>query len=170
MGCSRMRCLPTSAWPPSRCRLTWKLGMLFDNRPPPTQRCIIFVLGACWLHLQTVGRVRHLLSLLVPSAHVAVFPAGVPAAAPLLVPPPARRLQTVSSVPAPSAQRPPDPWFQAFRVLFLRSCPTSHFKILPLPPNCLSSFRAVVFLSFYLLLIVLVFYVLTLTLSSLDGS
>lgn len=170
MGCSGMRCFPTSAWPPeppSRGRLTWKLGMLFDVPRPPTH-------AASHSSSEAVGPAFRLRAgsdtfclylcrpptwpffLLELLQRLPDWSLHLPAAF---------RLFPWSCVLCPVPPRPLVPDFQS---PLPEKLPHLHFEILPLPPNCLFSFRAVVFLSFYLLLIVLIIYVLTL--SSLDGS
>lgn len=160
MGCSRMRCFPTSAWPPepsSRGRLTGSLG------------CSL----TCPAHQLTLHHIRPRRLLAPPSDYGQGPPTWPFFLLELLQrlpdwslhPPAAFRLFPPSCALCPAPRRPLVPDFQS---PLPEKLPHLHFEISPLPPNCLSSFRAVVFLSFYLLLIVLIIYVLTL--SSLDGS
>lgn len=170
MGCSRMRCFPTSAWPPeppSRGRLVWKLGMLFDFPCPPTH-------AASHLSSEAVGPTFRLWAgsdtlclYLCPPPTWPFFLLELLQRLPdwSLHPPAAFRLFPRSCALCPA---PPRPLVPDFRVLFLRSFPTSTLKSYPsLQIACLPSVLWF-FLSFYLLLIVLIIYVLTL--SSLDGS
>lgn len=59
--------------------------MLFDSSPAPPSLTASDVSSEPFgSAVRTMCRVRHRLALLLPPAHVAVLPAGIPAAAPCL--------------------------------------------------------------------------------------
>ena len=77
--------------------LRWRPEMLFDASPAPPSLAALDVSSESFgSAVRTICRVQHRLPPLLPPTHVAVLPAGIPAAAPCLDSASARHLWTVS--------------------------------------------------------------------------